>query len=366
VRICNALATALLLAVAASGPAAAREAKAPARAARPVAASGYQLPAPYRARQPVSGVIRVWGHGAYAKRADFIERLMDAWESGFERYHPGIRFENALKGTAAAMAGLYTGTGDVALMGREVWAPEIEAFKEVKGYPPTGIDVLTGSLATRNRGYALTVFVHKDNPLRSLDLAQLDAVFGQERRRGHKPVRTWGDLGLGGEWRDAPVHLYGLPIARGFADFFQKKVFLGSLFWNPALHEFPDDKGSVSVATDGGTRMAAAMAQDRYAIGYSGLLYANEGIRPVALAPAPGKPAVLPTEATVRDRSYPLTRIITLFIDKRPGQRPDPKVEEFVRFILSREGQRMVEAQGGGYLPVLAPFARKELHKLEN
>lgn len=324
------------------------------------------LPPPYVPKAQVSGVLRIWGHGAYGKRIDFVERLMDAWEEDFRSRQPGIVFDNALKGTAAAMAGLYTGKGDIALMGREVWDPEIAAFREVKGYAPTGIDVMTGSFNVRNRGYALTVFVHKDNPIRSLTLAQLDAVFGSERRRGHKPVRTWGDLGLGGEWKNAPVHLYGLPIARGFADFFQDRVFLGSQFWNPSLREFPDDKNSVSAATDGAVRMLAAMADDRFAIGYAGLVYSNPATKAIALAETPRSQPVMPTLETVRDRSYPLTRLISFFVDKAPGKPLDPKAEEFIRYVLSREGQRKVERFGAGYLPMLAPFAAEQIRKLEN
>src|SRR5579864_2299085 len=160
------------------------------------------LPAPYVPRQAVSGTIRIWGHGAYAKSQDFIEGLVQAWEAGFNKHQPGVHFDNHLNGTAAAIGALYTGTGDLALMGREIWPPEVAAFKEVFDYEPTGLNVVTGSFNVRNRGYALVIFVHKDNPLSKLTLTQLDAIYGVERRRGGKPVRTWGDLGLSGEWRD--------------------------------------------------------------------------------------------------------------------------------------------------------------------
>ena len=325
-----------------------------------------ELPPPYVPNRQVSGVLRIWGHGAYGKRLNFVEKLMDAWEADFRSRQPGVTFDNALKGTAAAMAGLYTGTGDIALMGREIWDPEIAAFKEVKGYAPTGVDVMTGSFNVRNRGYALTVFVNKDNPIKSLTLAQLDAIFGIERRRGHAPIRTWGDVGLTGAWKDAPITLYGLPIARGFANFFQDRVFEGSKFWKPAIHEFPDDKNSVSTATDGGPRMLAAMAADKFSIGYAGLVYSNPGAKVIALAETPQSKAVLPTIESVRDHSYPLTRLITLFVDKAPGKPLDPKVDEFIRYILSRDGQRLVERFGAGYLPMLKPFAAEQLKKLEN
>ena len=127
-----------------------------------------QLPAPYEPQQAVSGAIRIWGHGAYDKSQDFIETLVLAWEQGFRKLQPQVSFENHLNGTAAAIGALYTGAGDLALMGREIWPPESAAFQEVFGYPPTGVNVITGSFNVRNRGYAIVIFVHKDNPLTGL------------------------------------------------------------------------------------------------------------------------------------------------------------------------------------------------------
>ncbi len=324
-----------------------------------------ELPAPYQAQGVVHGTIRIWGHGAYDRSRDFIGELVRAWERGFRRVQPGVRFENHLVGTAAAIGALYTGRGDLALMGREIWPPEVAAFREVFGYPPTGVDVVTGSFDVRNRDYALVVFVHKSNPLAGLTLAQLDQTFGVERRRGGHRVRTWGDLGLSGSWRDRPVHLYGLPISRGFARFFEDRVFLGGRLWRPSLREFADAKGSKGGASDGGQRMLDAMAGDPDAIGYAGLLYHNPDVKPIALARRPGGVYVAPTEDNVLHHRYPLARMITMFFNRPPGAPVDPKLREFLRYVLSRDGQRAVSARGGGYLPMLAPFAADQLQKLD-
>jgi phosphate transport system substrate-binding protein len=324
------------------------------------------LPAPYEPGQTVSGTIRIWGHGAYAKSQDFIEGVVLAWEAGFNKHQPDVRFDNHLNGTAAAIGALYTGAGDLALMGREIWPPEVAAFEEVFDYPPTGVDVLTGSFDVRNRGYAIVIFVHKDNPLSKLTLAQLDAIYGIERRRGGGPVRTWGDLGLTGEWRDKRINLYGLPIARGFAEYFEDVVFEGSHLWKPALREFADEPGSKGGATDGGQRMLDAMAKDRYAIGYAGLVYHNPDVKPLALAERAPGPFVEPSTESVVNHTYPLTRLITMFLNRAPGKPVDPKLKEFLRYVLSREGQQAVMREGRGYLPMLARFASEELRKLED
>lgn len=328
------------------------------------AARASDLPPPYQARGELSGTIRIWGHGAYDSKRDFIGALVRAWEQGFQRFEPNVRFENHLVGTAAAIGALYTGRGDLALMGREIWPPEIAAFEEVFGYPPTGVDVVTGSFDVRNRDYALVVFVHQGNPIQGLTLAQLRAIFAVPAGPDARAARTWGDLGLTGPWRDRPIHRYGLPISRGFARFFEQRVFGGAELWQPSLREFADRKGSKGGATDGGQRMLDAMAGDLDSIGYAGLLYHNAAVRPVPLAERAGSPYVEPTSDTVMSHSYPLTRMVTMFLNRPPGKPVDPKLREFLRYVLSRQGQQAVTRYGRGYLPILAPAAARQLDKL--
>jgi phosphate transport system substrate-binding protein len=328
------------------------------------AAGALDLPPPYEPEGTVSGRVRIWGHGAYDRKRDFIGALVRAWEQGFNQFQPAVRFDNHLVGTAAAIGALYTGRGDLALMGREIWPPEIAAFKEVLGYPPTGVGVVTGSLDVRNRDYALVVFVHRGNPIKGLTLAQLRSIFAVPDKSAAPSARTWGDLGLTGPWRERPIHLYGLPISRGFARFFAQRVFGGRQLWRPSLREFADLKGSKGGATDGGQRMLDAMASDPDGIGYAGLLYHNAAVRPVALAERTDTPYIEPTRETVMDHSYPLTRIVTLFLNRPPGKSVDPKVREFLRYVLSRQGQEAVLRYGSGYLPMLAPCAARQLGRL--
>lgn len=318
------------------------------------------LPPPYRPTSAaLSGRITIWGHGALAGRIDFIEGLVKQWEEGFRRHHPGVSFGNRLHGTASAIGALYAGVGDLALMGREIWPMEIAAFREVKGYAPTGVDVLTGSFKTRNRGYAIVVFVHQDNPIRGFTLRQLDAIYGVERRRGGAPVRTWGDLGLAGEWAGQRVNPHSFSLSRGFTDYLEDAVLAGSHRWRPDVREYADDK-----AVDGGQKMLDALGADRYGVAFSGALYGNPNVKAVPVAFDDGKPFVAASAETVMDHSYPLTRIITLFMDRASGRRLPPHIEAFVRYILSRDAQAVVPAHGGGYLPILAPAAARELRKL--
>jgi phosphate transport system substrate-binding protein len=308
--------------------------------------------------------IRMWGHGALAKRLKFVEGLVGSWQAAFRVHNPDVCFEDHLSGTAAAIGALYTGQGELAFMGREIWSPEVEAFREVKGYAPTGVEVMTGSLDVRNKGYAIAMFTHRDNPISGLTLEQIDAIYSIERRRGHVPVSKWSDLGVTGPLADKQVNLYGFPIARGFAQFMEDRVFEGSTLWNPELREFPDKPNSVSVETDGAKRMLVELANDPAGMAYAGLMYANPGVRVVPVAERTGETFVAPTKASVRNRTYPLARIISMFIDLPPNSAGDDNALAFLKFILSPEGQEIVARDGGGYLPLTDDIATAQIKKL--
>jgi phosphate transport system substrate-binding protein len=309
------------------------------------------------AQQPIpQGPIRIWGHGALGH--DYIESLVVKWEAGFRKTHPEVQFDNELHGTASAIGALYTGTGEIAIMGREIWPVEVEAFSDIRGYPPLGIDIVTGSLDVRNKDFALVVFVNRSNPLAHLSLPQLARLFGAEQTL----PSTWGELGLRGEWATRPIHLYGFEIHRGFGYYLEQRVFNGSSKWNPTLVELGDIKKPDGSLLDAGQRIVDAVGADPDAIGYSSLLYKNANIRAVPIGPA-GGPFLLATHQTIANHTYALTRSITAYIDRAPGRPADPRVEAFLRYILSPEGQQAV-IEDGGYTPLPPALARTQAAKL--
>ena len=318
------------------------------------------LPA-YRPEQRVSGTIRIWGHGAAGK--DFIRTLVLNWEAGFQKYQPGVQFDNQLMGTASAIGALYTGTGDLALLGREIWPDEIQAFREVLHYPPLGIEITTGSYAVRNKDFALIVYVNKANTLSRLTLSQVGAIFGCHSTEGPN-LRSWDELGLVADWIGKPIHVYGFEISRGFGFYMEQAVFHGSSKWNPDLVELGDKHLANGKLLDAGKRILDSLADDPLGIAYSSALYANDRVKPLALAFGTEGPYVLASEQTVRDRSYPLTRVIPMFVNRKPGEAVDPKVKEFLRYILSEQGQQSV-VEDRGYLPLTPEVIRKQLQKLE-
>jgi phosphate transport system substrate-binding protein len=319
------------------------------------------LPA-YRPEQPVSGTIRIWGHGN--RQQGLISPLVTAWEEAFRKYQPGIRFDTQLLGDAPAIGGVYTGAADIALMGREILPTELEGYQQALGHKPFEISVMTGSTDVRNQTLTPVIFVHKDNPLAKLTLVQLDAIFGADHRRGQNGIQMWGDLGLTGEWADKPVRLYGYSLDHDVLRFFEQAVMAGSEKWNCGLHEFSDQRNPDGSVVEAGQRVLDALGKDRYGIAISGLAYKNPLTKPLALAAQDGSQYYAASKETVRERTYSLARAVSIFIDRPQNQPIAPKLKEFMRFLLSAEGQGAI-ATHTGYLPLTPSLAQQERGKIE-
>ena len=246
----------------------------------------------YHPEVSVAGTIRLWGHGS--PKTDFMGKVVRYWEDGFVKFQPGVKFEYRLYGTASAVGALYTGVGDIALMGQVLSPYEIDGFERVLHYPPQSVDIATGSLDVRNMGFAQVFFVHDDNPLSRITLTQLDAVFGTEHRRGApRNFRTWGDLGLTGAWADRPIHLYGWAFDNDFWDLMLKEpVFGGSHRWNTDLTGFSHIYNADGTIYDAGLQVLEALNADRDGIAVSNLRYMKPQLRvkPLALAARDGGP----------------------------------------------------------------------------
>jgi phosphate transport system substrate-binding protein len=330
----------------------------------------------YEPEQRVSGTIRSFGFS--------LGGMMPIWEEGFRKYHPGIRFEDKFPSGDAAIAGLVSGVADLGPQGRELVLTEHLAFYETFGYYPTAITVMSGAYDVEGMACGLVVYVHKDNPISKLTIKQLDGIFGAERvagLRGFKwtlqagrsakdDIRTWGQLGLTGEWKDKPIHTYG-HAPSGTTNFFQLKVLNGGDKWNPNYRGYVET-GSKMIGDDdknqlGGTQhMLAELAKDKYGIAWTIIPQARKvpQLKPLALAVKDGGPYIEPTEESFQNRTYPLTRSIYIYLNRPPGRPLDAKVREFLRYILSREGQEAVQ-RAGKYLPLPAEVVREQLKKLD-
>ena len=224
---------------------------------------------------------------------------------------------------------------------------------------------MTGSLDVPGKSHALAIFVHKDNPISRMTMAQLAATFGCEHRRGLENIRTWGQLGLTGEWKDKPIHLYAYDADTGTGQFFLNKVLAGTWKMNwEHLTEFRDIKNSDGSIHESGRQILDALRKDRFGLAVSCTRYATPAVRPIALAMQEGGPYYLATKKNLIARRYPLTRLTYAFVNRPPGEPIDPKIKEFLRYIFSSQGQEDVLLDGG-YLPLSEQSISEQRKKLD-
>jgi phosphate transport system substrate-binding protein len=291
---------------------------------------------PYKATGGVSGNVSSIG-------SDTLNNLMTLWAEQFNRFYPNAKIQIEGKGSSTAPPALISGTAQLGPMSREMKGTEIDQFERKYGYKPTPL---------RTSVDALAVFVNKDNPIKCLTLAQVDAMFSKGRRWGYKEdVKTWGQLGLTGEWASKPISLYGRNSASGTYGFFKEHALKNGDFKD----EVKEQPGSASVVQ--------GVTVDRFAAGYSGIGYATAGVRAVPLAAREGDRCHEATPDEAYSGKYPLSRFLFVYINKAPGKPLDPVTREFSRLIMSREGQEVVVKDG--YFPIPAQIAKEELNKIQ-
>jgi len=256
------------------------------------------------------------------------------------------------------MAGLYNGVADVALMGREIWPVETMAYRWVFQQPAFGVVVATAGLNGPGQLFTPVIVVNAKNPIASISLSQLDAIYGSEHRAAPANIRTWGDLGLTGEWASQPIHAYGFGPEDALGVFFRHDVLRSDFKPNPSSHLLSDhDVGNIPAAQ----RIASAVAADPFAIGYTSSPH-EPSVKVLALS-LPVE--VLPTDGTVKDHQYPLTRSISIYFRRISDKPIEPTLEGFVRFVLSPEAQALIHPSEG-FLPLTPELVRKQIRKLND
>jgi phosphate transport system substrate-binding protein len=274
--------------------------------------------------------------------SDTLNNLMTLWAESFNKVYPNVKIQIEGKGSSTAPPALIAGTAQLGPMSREMKGTEIDQFEKKFGYKPTPI---------RTAVDALAVFVNKDNPVKCLALEQVDAVFSKSRRFGYKEdIKTWGQLGLTGDWANRPISLFGRNSASGTYGFFKEHTMKNGDFKN----EVKEQPGSAAVVQ--------GVTVDRFAIGYSGIGYTTAGVRAVPLAEKAGAACVEATAENAYDGRYPLARFLFVYINRAPGKAIDPLTREFVRLIQSKQGQEVVVKDG--FFPIPASIAKEELAKL--
>lgn len=269
--------------------------------------------------------------------SDTMLNLMQLWGRELRKYHPAVQPQVEGKGSSTAPPALEENQAQFGPMSREMDPSEVDRFVEAFGYEPTELRVAIDCVA---------IFVHRDNPIESITLGQLERAFtvaGGDL--------TWKDLGVTApRFRDRPVSLYGRNSASGTYKFF-KEVACGGSDFKPTVKENPGSAGVVN-----------AVSRDIYGIGYSGIGYRTPDVRLVPVAYESGETPALPTPEAAYSGEYPLARFLYVYTNRDPREPVDPLRAAMARLIFSREGQEAVVKDGA--FPVSADLARVELEKL--
>jgi len=292
--------------------------------------------AAYKAVSGVSGNLSSVG-------SDSLNNLMTLWGESFNKFYPNAKIQIEGKGSSTAPPALIAGTAQLGPMSRAMKGTEVDQFEKKYGYKPTPIKTSVDALA---------VFVNKDNPIQCMTMAQADAVFSKSRRGGHKEeIKTWGQLGLTGDWANKPISLYGRNSASGTYGFFKEHVLKNGDYKD----EVKEQPGSAAVVQ--------GVTVDRFAMGYSGIGYATAGVRAVPLAEKDGAKCYEADPDNAYAGSYPLARFLYVYVNKAPGKPLDPLTREFVKLMLSKDGQEAVIKDG--YFPIPANIAKEELNRIQ-
>ncbi len=273
--------------------------------------------------------------------SDTLANMMTFWAEEFKRTYPNVNVQIQAAGSSTAPPALTEATSNLGPMSRKMKAREIEAFEKRYGYKPTAVRVAIDALA---------VFVHKDNPIKGLSIEQVDAIFSNNRKCGaNKDVDRWGDLGLTGDWVGKDVQLYGRNSVSGTYGYFKKKALCKGDFKN-TVNEQP---GSASVVQ--------SVSASLNGIGYSGIGYKTSGVRALPLSKK-GENYIEANMDNAISKKYPLSRFLYVYVNKHPNKPLAPMEAEFMKMVLSKSGQKIVEKDG--YIPLPASVVAKEFKKL--
>jgi len=289
--------------------------------------------------------------------SDTMDEITLGWVKLFRKAYPHLSVTMEARASGTGYRGLIEGESQIATVARELLPPEARAFKEKFGYEATAFRVATGSLGSLGKTAASVILVDKDNPIQGLTMAELDAIYSTSRKRGHKDIETWGDLGLAGEWKTRPIKLYGLEPPNGIEAYFQEVVLLRG-----------DYKSNIEFVKGQGYTHAFTVAAEDIANHPGGLTYAmlanlTPNVRALPLAEKAGGPFVAPTIESAYLHTYPLSRYIYIYVNKAPGEPLEPEIKEFLRVVLSYQGQSVV-AHEGVFMPLLPSVVQEELARL--
>lgn len=287
---------------------------------------------------------------------DSTEAMMTKLNALFVKTHPGFTFTLVLKGSSTGIGGLTAGISAMAPMGRAGWPSDLAAFKEAYGYLPTDIRIGYDAYTHEKHKSPPALYVNAKNPLAGLTVAQAARIFTTGGSTGD--ITRWSQLGMKGEWGKREIHLYG-PRDDGSLATTLRETMMGKLPFS-SRYETLDHLDDI----------IKAVAHDPYGIGLVGFFDANAipEVKLVPLAVAEGQPFAAPSYENVKAGRYPFASYLRMYVNRRPGTPLDPFLKEYLRMVLSREGEAIIEAEKGndqGFVPLEPAAVAAELAKLQ-
>ena len=325
----------------------------------------------YVPSQKLTGWVRLHGSNYLSDGS-----LGEYWLQAFAKFQPGIRFSLFLPTSAIAFAALYYDQADL-VMGHKPSFYDLLGYERIKNYDPVEITAVTGSYDVAGWENSTVILVNNDSPLKGITMKQLDGIFGAARDGGwvgtnfcpdlargpEGNIRTWGQLGLGGEWAGQRISPYGFNLRYNTSTDFADKVMSGGDKWNEDYH------GLAHIVRPDGTRyieadqITDALAKNKFAIAYNRYRGERPSVRRLPVAATDGGPFIEHTIENVQNRTYPLFNEAYFYTSVKPGTEMNPLVKEFLKFVLSQEGQAEVQ-RDGKYLPLTAEVVREQRKKL--
>jgi len=273
--------------------------------------------------------------------SDTLANLMTFWAEDFKKQYPNVNIQIQAAGSSTAPPALTQGTANFGPMSRAMKDNEIQEFEKKYGYKPMAVPVAVDALA---------VFVHKDNPIKGMSMPLVDAVFSTTRKCGYeRQVKNWGDVGLTGAWAGRDLQIFGRNSVSGTYGYFKEHALCKGDF-KTNVNEQP---GSASVVQ--------SISNSINGIGYSGIGYVTSGVRMVPIKGSDGE-FVAPTPKNALSGKYPLARFLYVYVNKDPKKPLQPLQAEFLKLVLSKQGQEIVEKDG--YVPLPGSEVKKIRAKL--
>lgn len=269
-----------------------------------------------------------------------LEPFLQAWVEAYKKKAPGVEVVIATPGTSVAPKALVSGRADLGAMNREMTHEETESFVRAHGYYPAFVAVAIE---------AVGVYTHPENPIQGLTFSQLESIYAGNRGCGVADrIQSWDALGVGGAWKGQRITAYGQDDKSPIADFVKRSVLCRG--------DFTDD-----VVVETHENMVSKVEKNKFALAYSSFP-AKGAVKAVAVKKGQGS-FVAPTIQSVRDGTYRLQHFMYLYFTRPRGHKLDPKLADFIRTGLSREGQSDVE--NAGYISLSDDLIKRQLNKLQ-